>query len=74
MNYATRKTPTRHDKRCSAPECDLKMHARGLCQKHYKQRFFDRRTNCVVTSSHHTGVVPVRAPGWGSRPYWDVPF
>lgn len=79
MNYAARLTPSAHDRRCDEPGCKSKVHARGACQKHYKQRYFDRRTNCVTTSRHHTGVVRVGVKGWGSlcgdqRAYWDVPF
>lgn len=64
-NYAHRRTLSGHDKRCSELDCGNKIHARGVCQNHYKQFHFDRSANCV-RSVRHDGLVRVGVKGWGA--------
>jgi hypothetical protein len=62
-NYATRKNPTRHDRRCSEVGCEAKSHARGVCQRHYNQFYHAKKGN--PPAPRHEGLVRVSVAGWG---------
>jgi hypothetical protein len=62
-NYATRKNRNPHDTLCLAQPCDRKVHARGLCQRHYERDKYSRSISSV--QKHHDGLIPTPR-GWGS--------